>query len=72
MGSNIRCPPATQLVFDSMPNIDLAPHAKSQIAAIICGKEPNIVIGFVPVQEQHGHCDCGIFAIGFATSVCCT
>ena len=24
-----------------MPNIDLPPHAKSQIAVIICVKEPN-------------------------------
>ena len=52
-------------VFDSIPNIDLPPHTKLHIVAIICIKGPNIVLDFVPVQEQHGHCDCSIFAIAF-------
>ena len=53
-----------------MPN--LPPHAKSQITAIMCVKEPNIVLEFMQVQEQHGYCDCSIFAISFTTSVCLT
>ena len=49
---------------------DLPPHAKAQIAAIMCVKEANIFLEFVSVQEQYGHSDCGVFAIAFATSLC--
>ena len=53
-----------------MPNIDLQSDAKSQFATTMCAKEPNIVLDIVPVLDQHGHCDCGIFAIAFVTSLC--
>ena len=46
-----------------MSNIDLPPHAKSQIGAIMYVKEPNIVVDFVQVQEQHGYCDCSMFVV---------
>ena len=36
----------------------------------LCVKEPNIFLEFVSVQEQHGHFDCGVFAIALATSLC--
>ena len=49
--------------------IDLPPNAKSQICAIMCVKEPNIVLDFVQVQEQHGYCDFGMFAIAFTISL---
>ena len=42
--------------FDSAPNIDLPPRAKTQIAAIMCVKEAKILLDFVSVQEQHGFC----------------
>ena len=50
----IGCPPVT-LQIHSMPNIDLPPRAKSHITAIMCTKEPNIVLEFVQVKEQHGY-----------------
>ena len=53
-----------------MPNIDLSPHAKSQITVIICVKESNIFLDFVPVQEEHSHRDCYIFTIAFASYLC--
>ena len=68
--SNIGCSPGTVQVFDSMANKDLPPNAKSQIAAIMCVKDQNIVLQFVSVQKQHGDSDCGVFAIAFATSLC--
>ena len=68
--SNIVCPPTTIQVFDSMPNIDLPPHAKAQIAATMCVKEAKNFLKFVSVQEQYGLSDCGVFAIAFATSLC--
>ena len=69
--SNIRCcEPARIQVFDSMLNKDLPSQAISQIAAIMCVKDPNIFLEFVPVQQQDGDSDCGVFAIAFATSLC--
>ena len=53
-----------------MPNIDLPPGAKTQIAEIMFVKEANIFLEFVLVQEQYGHSDCGVFVIAFATSLC--
>ena len=70
MAKIIGCPSVTLQVFHSMLNIDLPPRAKSQIAAITCIKEPNIVLDFVQVQEQHGFCDWSMFAIIFTTSLC--
>ena len=35
-----------------------------------CVKEPNIFLDIVQVTDQHGHCDCNIFAIAFVTSLC--
>ena len=52
-----------------MPNINLPSHAKSQIGAIMYVKEPNIVLDFVQVQEQHGYCDCSMFVVAFTTSL---
>ena len=53
-----------------MLNTNLPSQAISQIAAIMCVKDPNILLEFVPLKEQVGYSDCGVFVIAFATSLC--
>ena len=45
------------------------PQANDQIAAIIHTARDKILLRFVDVQRQLGTCDCGLFAITFATAL---
>ena len=42
---------------------------KKQIAAIVLSDRSEITLNFVNVQTQSGTCDCGLFALAFATSI---
>ena len=41
-----------------------------QIAKIVNTDKPFFKIERLPVQQQHGTADCGLFAIAFAVAVC--
>ena len=55
-------------IFDSLYS-SCSNHSEVQIASIISTKHPTIKLRYVDVQKQSGHCDCGIFAIAFATAI---
>ena len=66
--SNVGCPQSCIEVYDSRHQAP--PSAtKRVIADLMMSKDSAISIHFVPVKWQSG-CDCGIFALVFATSLC--
>ena len=55
-------------VYDSMyPSVNTC--VKTQIAAILHTESPAIRLQFMAVQKQAGGCDCGLFAVAFATAL---
>ena len=44
-------------------------HSRAQIAALLHTESPVIPIQFMSVHMQAGGCDCGLFAIAFATAL---
>ena len=55
-------------VYDSMyPSVNTC--VKAQIAAILHTESPAIRQQFMEVQKQAGGCDCGLFAVAFATAL---
>ena len=55
-------------VYDSTyPSIGT--YTKKLIAALVSSQEKKIVIKMMNVQLQAGGCDCGLFAIAFATGL---
>ena len=55
-------------VYDSMYH-SIGTYTKKQIAALVSSQEKEIVIKMMNVQLQAGGCDCGLFAIAFATAL---
>ena len=64
--STVGCPPSTINVYDSLHG-DLDAHSKKLVAD---PKQKHINVCYADVQCQSGTNDCGLFAIGFATSLC--
>lgn len=58
-------------VYNSVPSKDLPDKAKKQIAALIHSPDTHYVLEFERMQRQRGASDCGLFAIAFATALCC-
>ena len=58
-------------IFDSLNIGSISKEDQKQIAALIFTKENDITLNFPIVQMQGGSSDCGLFAIAFATSLCC-
>ena len=55
-------------VYDSMyPSVGT--YTKKQVASILCSKRKAIKLNIMDVQMQAGGCDCGLFAIAFATAL---
>ena len=55
-------------VYDSMyPSVNMC--VKVQIAALLRTECPAIRLQFMAVQKQAGVCDCGLFAVAFATAL---
>ena len=44
-------------------------YTKKQVASIVCTKKKAIKLKIVDVQMQAGGCDCGLFAVAFATAL---
>ena len=57
-------------MYDSL-YCSLSSALKHQIAALLATKEKKISVHFMDVQMQAGGDDCGLFAIAFATALCC-
>ena len=55
-------------VYDSMYSTT-GTHSRAQIAALLHTESPVIPIQFMSVHMQAGGCDCGLFAIAFATAL---
>ena len=43
-------------------------YTKKQVASILCSKKKAIKLKIMDVQMQAGGCDCGLFAVAFATN----
>ena len=55
-------------VYDSMyPTVGT--YTKKEVASILCSKKKSIKLKIMDVQMQAGGCDCGLFAIAFATAL---
>ena len=54
-------------VYDSMCPF-VGTYTKKQVASILCTKEA-IKLKIMDVQMQAGGCDCGLFAVAFATTL---
>ena len=66
--STIGMKPAEVQVFDSLYTC-IPIMAKAQIANILATDKATIKLYFMDVQMQSGGCDCGLFAIAFATAL---
>ena len=55
-------------VYDSM-YATVVTYTKKQIASIVSSSEKEIKLKMMNVQKQNGGCDCGLFAIAFATAL---
>ena len=55
-------------VYDSM-YATVGTYTKKQIASIVSSSEKEIKLKMMNVQKQNGGCDCGLFAIAFATAL---
>ena len=67
--STIGCPPSTVMVYDSLYS-ELPTQTKEQICALLASPEPVIDLIYVAVQKQQNGCDCGLFALAYATALC--
>ena len=55
-------------MYDSM-YATVGTYTKKQIASIVSSSEKDIKLKMMNVQKQNGGCDCGLFAIAFATAL---
>lgn len=67
--STVGCPPSAINVYDSLHG-RLPEHAQKLVADIMQSRERAIEVRYVDVQWQSGACDCGLFALAFATCLC--
>lgn len=68
--SSVGCHGAEIEVYDSRyPSIGAC--IRKQIAALLSSHEEKIIVKMMDVQMQAGGCDCGLFAIAFATALTC-
>ena len=68
--STVGAPPANILVYDSM-YASAGQATKTQAACMMMVAEPNLSLNFLDVQMHAVGSDCGVFALAFATAICC-
>ena len=68
--STVGCQPGKVNVFDSMRTGDIPQSTKEAVASLLCTTKRFISLVFPDVQQQPNHCDCGLFALAYASSVC--
>ena len=64
--STIGAEDGTVNVYDSL-YVSVNSNIKDQIAAIVNTNDSEITLNFIDVQKQRGTCDCGLFALAYAT-----
>ena len=67
--STVGCPPSTIKVFDSLYST-IPTHTKEQICALLMSMQATINVQYVGVQKQRSGCNCGLYALAFATAIC--
>ena len=65
----VGCQPGKINVFDSMHTGDIPLSTKEAIASLLCTTKKSISLVFPDVQQQPNSCDCGLFALAYASSV---
>ena len=55
-------------IYDSLYS-SAVPPLQSQIACILCTQHKEITLEFMDVASQSGVCDCGLYAVAFATAL---
>lgn len=60
--------PAIMKIYDSMRSYDYGIKMKELFASLIHAKEPSILLAIENIQQQQDSCNCGLFAIAFATA----
>ena len=55
-------------VYDSLYE-SVSSYVENQVAAIVFTETEDITLNFIDVQKQTGTCDCGLFALAFATAL---
>ena len=68
--STVGTTPSSVMVYDSL-YASAGQTTKRQVASIMRVTEPTLTMNFADVQMQAGGSDCGIFALAFATAICC-
>ena len=69
MISTVGCPPSTIDVYDSFHGT-LSSRSKRLVADILHDKSQSFTIRYQDAQWQSNGCDCGLFALANATSLC--
>ena len=67
--STVNLKPGYVNVFDSL-NLNLDIEVKNQICAILKQESTYVTANRVPIQQQQGSADCGLFAIATAVALC--
>ena len=68
--SNLGCKPGVVEVFDSMCTCEISIEVKEGIASIMCSSRAVIETIFPYVTQQVGSCDCGLFSLAYAHTIC--
>ena len=63
--STYRCKEGEIYVLDRKFNHVLSLQTKRQICALLCCRQKSVKVKIVPVQQQAGGVDCGLFAVAF-------
>ena len=66
--STIGCKPSEVFMYDSMYSA-ASECVQCQIATLLALPSSHITLKFMDVQMQSGTCDCGLFAVAFATAL---
>ena len=61
--STFGCKKGEIILLDSLFRKNLTLHTKRQICKIMCSSSTSIIVKSMPVQQQNGGVDCGLFAI---------
>ena len=56
-------------VYRGWLTLSIGSHTKAQIACLLACKVKQIDIRMMNVQLQNRSCDCGLFAVAFATAL---
>lgn len=68
--STLNLKPGYVNVYDSL-NLDLDLDVTNQICTILRQESTYVTANKVPMQQQHGNEDCGLFAVATAVALCC-